>query len=130
MSKPETFAKFDDGQFVIPNCKKEFGDIPWTKHPKFEGVELKHLVTAEDTDGQFSYDLVRIAPNKRIKNHIHEKQLETHEVVGGSGTCINAGTQIQYETGIISVMPAGIEHAVNAGDDGLYLFAKFFPASY
>ncbi|MBC3798140.1 cupin domain-containing protein [Acetobacterium tundrae] len=76
-----------------------------------------------------AYDLVRIAPNKSIKNHIHEKQLETHEVVGGSGTCINDGTRIEYETGIISMMPAGIEHAVTAGDDGLYLFAKFFPAS-
>ncbi|WP_347223788.1 hypothetical protein [Bacteroides congonensis] len=26
----------------------------------FEGVELKHIITAKDTDGKFSYHLVRI----------------------------------------------------------------------
>jgi quercetin dioxygenase-like cupin family protein len=71
---------------------------------------------------------VKIAPNKSILNHVHEKQLETHEVIGGSGTCINAGQNILYEPGTISIMSAGIEHEVIANDDGLYLFAKFIPA--
>ncbi len=50
-------------------------------HPAFEGVVLKHIVTSEKMDGQFSFHLVRIAPNKKIGSHIHEKQLETHEVI-------------------------------------------------
>lgn len=128
MNKPETFLTFNNGVLAVPNYTKEFSAIPWTQHPAFEGVELKHIVTAQDTDGQFSYHLVRIAANKSILNHIHKKQLETHEVIGGSGTCVNAGQTIPYQPGTLSIMPAGIEHEVVAGDDGLYLFAKFFPA--
>lgn len=122
------FEAFNNGSLKLPNKTMNFADIAWSKHPSFEGVELKHIVTAKDTDGKFSYHLVRIAPNKSIKNHIHETQLETHEVIAGSGVCINENTTIPYEIGAISIMSAGIPHEVNAGDDGLYLFAKFIPA--
>lgn len=122
------FDAFNNGFLKLPTATAEFSEIPWSKHPTFEGVALKHIVTASDTDGQFSYHLVRIAPNKSIKNHIHETQLETHEVIAGSGICLNDDTEILYEVGTISIMPAGIPHEVNAGNDGLYLFAKFIPA--
>ena len=122
------FEAFNNGSLKLPAKSVEFSTILWSKHPTFEGVELKHIVTAKDTNGQFSYHLVRIAPNKSIKNHIHETQLETHEVIAGSGVCINEGAAIPYEIGTISIMPAGIQHEVNAGNDGLYLFAKFIPA--
>lgn len=122
------FEAFSNGSLKLPTTTVEFATIPYQKHPTFEGVELKHIVTAKNTDGQFSYHLVRIAPNKSIKNHIHDTQLETHEVIAGSGICMNNGTEILYETGTISIMPAGIPHEVNAGNDGLYLFAKFIPA--
>ena len=72
--------------------------------------------------------MVRIAPGKAIKNHIHETQLETHEVIAGFGTCINDGEALKYEAGVISIIPAKIPHEVVAGEDGLYLFAKFMPA--
>lgn len=122
------FEAFNNGYLKLPTTAVAFTDIPWSKHPTFEGVELKHIITAKDTNGRFSYHLVRIAPNKSIKNHIHETQLETHEIIAGSGVCINAGAEIPYEAGTISIMPASIPHEVNAGEDGLYLFAKFFPA--
>ena len=122
------FEEFSNGSLILPTKTVNFSGINWTKHPTFEGVELKHIVTAKETNGQFSYHLVRIAPNKSIKNHIHETQLETHEVIAGSGVCINAGVNIPYGTGKISIMPAGVAHEVNAGDDGLCLFAKFIPA--
>lgn len=122
------FESFNNGSLKLPTIVVEFADIPWSKHPTFDGVQLKHIVTAEETDGQFSYHLVRIAPNKSIENHIHETQLETHEVIAGSGVCINDGAEILYEAGTISIMPIGIPHEVNAGKDGLYLFAKFIPA--
>lgn len=122
------FESFNNGSLKLPTTTAEFANIPWSKHPTFDGVELKHIVTAEETDGQFSYHLVRIAPNKSIENHIHETQLETHEVIAGSGVYINDGVTIPYETGTISIMPIGIPHEVNAGKDGLYLFAKFIPA--
>lgn len=122
------FENFDKGVLALPSSVKRFQDEEWAKHPVFEGVELKHIVTAKDTEGKFSYHLVRIAPNCSIGNHIHEAQLETHEVIAGSGECINAGVCIPYSVGTISMMPAGVEHEVNAGKEGLYLFAKFIPA--
>jgi quercetin dioxygenase-like cupin family protein len=60
--------------------------------------------------------------------HVHENQLETHEVINGTGTCINNNVKINYSPGIISIFPMNIMHEVTASDDGLYLFAKFFPA--
>lgn len=123
-----TFELFDNGKLVLPEKTVEFSEIAWSKHQTFEGVELKHIVTSKDTNGEFSYHLVKIAPNCSIKKHIHETQLETHEVIGGSGICVNNGSTLIYEVGAISVMQAGIKHEVTAGSDGLYLFAKFMPA--
>ena len=94
----------------------------------FEGVELKHILTAKDTDGAFSYHLVRIAPYKQIGDHIHETQLETHEVIAGDGVCVNGGYSQVYTPGVITILPAKVHHEVQAGAQGLYLFAKFFPA--
>lgn len=124
----EIFESFNQGVLALPTGKKNFKDVEWSKHPTFKGVELKHIVTAKETDGVFSYHLVRITPNCSIKNHIHETQLETHEVIAGFGECVNDGVMITYQPGVISIMPAGIAHEVNAGEDGLYLFAKFMPA--
>ena len=124
----ELFEKFDGGVFKSPYGEKKFAQLAWNPHPTFEGVELKHLLTAADTDGQFSYHLVRIAPNKSIGEHIHETQLETHEVIAGSGVCINEGIEIPYESGVMTVLKMGTPHSVNAGADGLYIFAKFIPA--
>lgn len=72
------FEAFNNGILRLPAKAVEFADIPWAKHPAFEGVELKHIVTATDTDGRFSYHLVRIAPNKCIKNHLHDINFPDH----------------------------------------------------
>ena len=124
----EVFEAFNNGNLSIPGKVIKFDGIEWSKHPTFEGVELKHIITGKETENQFSYHLVKIAPGKAIKNHIHESQLETHEVIAGSGKCINDGEEIDYEVGVISIISAKIPHEVAAGDDGLYLFAKFMPA--
>ncbi len=129
MDYKNLFEKFNEGgKLLLPDATITFDAIPWSKHPTFEGVELKHIITSERTDGEFSYHLVRIAPNKKIGNHIHEKQLETHEVISGTGVCVNDGVELPYETGVISIFPIGVPHEVIAGDDGLCLFAKFMPA--
>ena len=127
MNNQQLFENFNNGQLRLPNSEKSFKDILWSKHPTFEGVEIKHILTSKNTEGLFSYHLVRIAPNKSIKNHIHETQLETHEVISGSGSCVNAGMTLNYESGTISIFLAGVPHEVKAGEDGLYIFAKFFP---
>ena len=126
--KNETFEKFNEGQLRMPEQTISFEQIQWSKHPTFEGVELKHIIKAKDTDGKFSCHLVRIAPDKSIKNHIHETQLEIHEVIAGNGICINAGKELVYEQGVVSIMPEKVPHEVHAGSDGLYMFAKFIPA--
>ena len=129
MDHKNLFEKFNEGgKLLLPDATITFDAIPWSKHPAFEGVELKAIITSERTDGRFSYHLVRIAPNKKIGNHIHEKQLETHEVISGTGVCVNDGVELTYETGVISIFPIGVPHEVIAGDDGLCLFAKFMPA--
>lgn len=129
MDYKSLFDKFnEEGKLLLPDVSVSFVDIPWSKHPTFEGVELKHLITSKHTNGQFSYHLVRIAPNKSIGNHVHKEQLETHEVIVGNGTCINNGVQLEYEPGVISIFPSNLPHEVHAGDDGLFLFAKFIPA--
>ncbi len=76
------FEKFNEGgKLLLPDAAVAFDTIGWSAHPAFEGVVLKHIVTSEKMDGQFSFHLVRIALNKKIGSHIHEKQLETHEVI-------------------------------------------------
>lgn len=129
MDYKNLFEKFSEGgKLLLKDATVAFDAIPWSEHPTFEGVELKHIITSGRTDGQFSYHLVRIAPNKKIGSHIHEKQLETHEVISGTGVCVNDGVELPYETGVISIFPIGVPHEVIAGDDGLCLFAKFMPA--
>lgn len=129
MNNLDLFERFNlDGYLRLPGEDIPFGKIPWNRHPTFEGVELKHIVTSKQTNGQFSYHLVRIAPNKAIGNHIHQTQLETHEVITGTGICVNDGAELIYQPGVISILPMGLPHEVKAGPDGLYLFAKFIPA--
>lgn len=122
-----TFEAFNQGKIVMMDKVKEADNIEWSKHPAFEGVYLKHLLTSKDTNGEFSYHLVRIHSNCSIGLHIHETQLETHEVIEGYGKCICSGNEIEYKPGVIAVLPKGVEHEVNAGDSGLHLFAKFIP---
>lgn len=123
------FENFNtNGKLLLPEKTISFKDIPWSKHPTFEGVELKHLLTSKETNGEFSYHLVKIAPNKKIGSHIHETQLETHEVIAGSGICINSEKEFISESGSISIFPMKVPHEIIAGKDGLYLFAKFIPA--
>ena len=124
----ETFNAFLKVSLKTPIKTKDFDTIPWSNHPTFEGVALKHLLTAKDTNGMFSFHLVKIMPNKSILNHVHVNELETHEVIEGSGVCINDGYSINYEPGVISIMEKNTPHEVHAGDEGLFLFAKFIPA--
>lgn len=43
------FSAFDNGTLRLPSTTVKFADIPWSKHPDFDGVELKHIVTANET---------------------------------------------------------------------------------
>ena len=54
----EVFESFNNGQLRLPGKTISFADISWSKHPVFEGVELKHIITSKDTNGEYSYHLV------------------------------------------------------------------------
>lgn len=127
MDTTGVFAAFETGFLGLPGKEKDFTPLPWNSHPAFEGVRLKHLVTAGDSGGLFSYHLVSIEPGKAIGAHIHDPQLETHEVVEGRGICRNGDARIVYAPGVISIFQPKTPHEVVAGETGLLLFAKFMP---
>jgi len=103
-------------------------ELPWNEHPTFSGVALKHLVTANNTDGKFSSHLVRVKSGCEIGKHIHEGKWELHEVMRGHGTCIIESKELEYYGGVTAVIPSDLIHVVKAGDEDLYILAKFIPA--
>lgn len=123
------FVKFQEGCLRLPEGETFFDSLPWSRHPAFEGVELKTVVSSDKSAGRFSFHLVRIAPYKKIGLHAHEKQMETHEVLEGTGVCVSGGVELRYEPGVVSIFPMNIMHEVTAGAEGLCLFAKFFPGT-
>ena len=108
--------------------ESESSQLPWNSHPTCEGVALKHLITGELTDGRLSCHLVKIDAGCEISEHVHAGQLELHEVLSGEGTGSLPGREIPYATGATVVIPADTAHKVLAGENTLYLLAKFTPA--
>ena len=130
MEFKKLFDKFSTGgKLLLPVSAASFDDIPWSVHPTFDGVELKNIITSDQTGGQFSFHPVTIAPGKKIGSHIHKEQLETHEVITGTGICINDGVELKYEPGVISIFQKASPHEVQAGGGGPFLFSQIIPAS-
>lgn len=117
-----------NGTIALPEKMISAEAIEWTKHASFEGVYLKHLVRGENTNGQLSCHMVRIDPGCALETHVHAAQWELHEVIEGTGTCNLNGSTVLYGVGQMAVIPSGTPHAVKAGESGLILLAKFFPA--
>lgn len=44
----DIFEKFNEGELRLPSKTVAFKGIAWSKHPTFEGVELKHIITAKN----------------------------------------------------------------------------------
>jgi mannose-6-phosphate isomerase-like protein (cupin superfamily) len=124
----ELVKKVDEGKIIY--LEKEVGakDLVWNAHPAFKGVSLKHLVKGESTNGKFSCHLVKVESNCEIGEHIHEDKWELHEIINGIGKGILADKEIQYKLGVSVVIPERVKHKVIAGEDDLYLLAKFVPA--
>lgn len=116
-----------DLEIYLPAGFRAAGDLPWNPHPKFPGVALRHLITAADTNGQFSIHLVRVDPGCVLDHHVHATQWETHQVLQGSGLCTVGEQRIDYRPGCIAAIPQGFDHCVQAGADGLVLLATFCP---
>jgi quercetin dioxygenase-like cupin family protein len=118
----ETATLFDGENFY------HIDDMPWNPHSVFKGVYLKHLIKGEKTNNQISCHLVKIEPGCEIGLHNHIGKTELHEVIEGYGDCITEGKGVHYKTGCVALVPADNNHKVTAGEKGLVLLAKFFPA--
>ncbi|MBU1042736.1 MAG: cupin domain-containing protein [Proteobacteria bacterium] len=125
----QTMELVGAGALARPDGQSDLTALPWNPHPSFIGVALKHLVTSADTLGALSAHLVRIAPGAELKTHIHDRSLELHEVVRGSGVCTLGDRQAVYQPGVCGLIPAGVAHSVRAdAEEELYILAKFTPA--
>lgn len=116
------------GTIITSEAIRAINDLPWNKHASCEGVFLKHLIAGAATDGQFSCHLVQVQAGYEISEHIHPKHWELHEVVVGQGWGFLSGKTLAYQPGSVIVIPSGEKHRVVAGEEDLYVWAKFVPA--
>jgi len=128
MKNTEIISNFEGGKLFTLSNIKSFSNLEWIPHKEFSGVALKNLLTSSDTDNEISYHLVKIDPGCEIGIHIHKDSTEIHEVICGIGVLTIDDKEQRYFPGNISVIPKKAEHKVRAGNDGLYLLAKFIPA--
>lgn len=124
----EIVRKIDEGKIVYLEKEADTKNLGWNAHATFKGVFLKHLVKGEDTGGKFSCHLVKVESNCEIGEHIHKDKWELHEIIDGEGKGILAEKEIPYKPGVSVVIPEGVKHKVIAGEEDLYLLAKFVPA--
>ncbi|WP_411679544.1 cupin domain-containing protein [Clostridium thailandense] len=119
---------FDKGTINTVSSRINAEEIDFSKHPKFKGVSLKHLVTGKLTNNQISCHLVKVEPFCILDTHVHESSLEIHEIISGDGTCYIGENKVNYRVGTVGVIPANTPHKVEAGANGIYILAKFTPA--
>lgn len=119
---------FDTGKLHINNTCIDIESLQWNEHSAFKGVFLKHIIKGEDTDNKLSCHLVKIDPNCEIGIHNHAGKCELHEIVNGEGFCTIEQSKFDYHKGVIGFIPADKNHSIKAGNEGLFLLAKFFPA--
>ena len=124
----EYMHAIDAGKIVYLEHETDAAQLDWNAHPTFQGVSLKHLVTGQATGGKLSCHLVRIQAGCEIGEHVHADKLELHEVLSGQGKGVLVKKEIPYLAGTAVVIPANEPHKVMAGDEDVYLLAKFTPA--
>ncbi|HPG30089.1 MAG TPA: cupin domain-containing protein [bacterium] len=123
------FEKWLENGTVYINGKKikNFSEIPWSRHQKFEGVFMKNLFCGLDSDNNLSSMIVKIEPHHEIGNHIHEGKSELHEILAGKGIGTVGDKKIDYCPGVVSFIPADIPHKITAGEEEMIILAKFTP---
>jgi len=124
----ETADFFEQGIVIADGTMCDTGNINWKIHPSFQGVFMKTVLRGCDTGGRLSCHMIKIEPGREIGIHAHDGRMELHEVIAGCGKCTIGDKMVAYRPGVISCIPDDINHGIAAGDKGLLLFAKFFPA--
>jgi quercetin dioxygenase-like cupin family protein len=124
----EFVKAIDEGKIVCLEHEMNAAHLRWNAHPMYKGVMLKHLITGESTNSQLSCHLVKIQAGCEIGEHVHADKLELHEVLSGHGKGILVNKEILYLAGTSVIIPANEPHKVIAGEEDMYLLAKFTPA--
>lgn len=124
----DLLTSFASGNISRISGSKDAKSLAWNPHPSNAGVNLKHLITGDETEGRFSVHLVKLDPGAIIGEHVHEDHWELHAIVGGDGVCAVERNAVTYEAGDMNVLPENIKHSVQAGKNGLLILAKFIPA--
>ena len=119
---------FEQGVVLFPDLEVRAAEKPWYASPTWKGVFLKDLVTGQETDGAFSYHLMRVERNGEIPDHAHETQWSWNVVLGGTGAFVLGGRRVPVEVGQTFITPPRVHHAVSAGDEEISLLAIFAPA--
>jgi mannose-6-phosphate isomerase-like protein (cupin superfamily) len=100
----------------------------YIKHPKEDGVFLKHFYSNADNDRLNNLE-VKIDPGFQIAPHIHENSTEFYYVVSGSGQFLNNGEWLPINKGDALKAPMGMAHGIkNTSQEVLKLFSTFSPA--
>ncbi len=122
------FTTAETNSIFTREDSRDMKEIAWNKHATFPGVYLKHLVKGDQTDGKFSCHLVKVEAGCELGEHIHAGNWEIHEIVSGNAAGYLEGKEMPYTPGTTAIIPAGLKHRVVAGDQDLYIRAKFIPA--
>ena len=128
MNNKEISDIFEKSPIIFPDHVNYSDDKPWYSPPGWNGVFLKDLISESDTDGKFSYHLVRIQENKEVPFHKHDLQWEWNVILEGDGFFELEKKKIPAKCGQTYVTPPGISHTVRAGKRDLVLIALFAPA--
>jgi len=119
---------FEEGSIIFPDCTGEVDSKPWYSPPGWDGVFLKDLITDKETDGKFSYHIVRIQEHCEVPDHDHNTQWEWNLILNGNGSFQLDKKNVFVKTGQTFATPPGIHHTVKAGNRELILLAMFVPA--
>lgn len=74
--------------------------------------------------------LMSLLPNEEIGIETHPDNDQFFRIEKGSGKCIIDGNEYEISDGSAIVVPAGAEHNVIAGDQGLKLYTIYSPAHH
>jgi len=103
-------------------------DVELTKHPKYEGVFMKHFFCKDDNDRLNNFE-INIEPGFQIAPHIHDSSSEFFYVVSGQGEFLDDTEWVAIKKGYAFKAPTNMTHAIkNTGSETLVLFSTFSPA--
>ena len=74
--------------------------------------------------------LMKLDPNEEIGMEVHTDNDQFFRVEDGNGKCIIDGNEYDISDGTAIIVPAGAQHNVVAGAEGLKLYTIYSPAHH